>query len=153
MAAVRMARTSGKLLSVYANIRRAAANSLGDTADSPSAASILIALPKRMKRRRALNYALMAAVAAVMGLLLLRAPFGFGSLTADFFSDRYTFTYLFVAIAVTFLGLGYVLGRQADTLRRLSSTDPLTGLAAHSIIVCGRNGIAPRVMAHAGHCC
>ena len=81
-----------------------------------------------MKRRRALNYALMAAVAAVMGLLLLRAPFGSGSLTADFFSNRYTFTYLFVAIAVTFLGLGYVLGRQADTLRRLSSTDPLTGL-------------------------
>jgi diguanylate cyclase len=82
-----------------------------------------------MKRRRALNYALMAAVAAVMGLLLLRAPFGSGSLTADFFSNRYTFTYLFVAIAVTFLGLGYVLGRQADTLRRLSSTDPLTGLS------------------------
>ena len=81
-----------------------------------------------MKRRRALNYALMAAVAAVMGLLLLRAPFGSGSLTADFFSNRYTFTYLFVAIAVTFLGLGYVLGRQADTLRRLSSTDALTGL-------------------------
>ena len=81
-----------------------------------------------MKRRRALNYALMAAVGAVMGLLLLRAPFGSGSLTADFFSNRYTFTYLFVAIAVTFLGLGYVLGRQADTLRRLSATDPLTGL-------------------------
>jgi diguanylate cyclase (GGDEF)-like protein len=81
-----------------------------------------------MKRRRALNYALMAAVAAVMGLLLLGAPFGSGSLTADFFSNRYMFTYLFVAIAVTFLGLGYVLGRQADTLRRLSSTDPLTGL-------------------------
>ena len=39
------------------------------------------------------------------------------------FSNRYEFTYLFVAIAVTFLGLGYVLGRQADTLRRLSSTD------------------------------
>ena len=83
---------------------------------------------KGMKRRRALNYALMAAVAAVMGLLLLRAPFGSGSLTADFFSDRYMFTYLFVAIAVTFLGLGYVLGRQANALRRLSSTDPLTGL-------------------------
>ena len=77
-----------------------------------------------MKRRRALNYALMAAVAAVMGLLLLRAPFGSGSLTADVFSNRYTFTYLFVAIAATFLGLGYVLGRQADTLRRLSWTDP-----------------------------
>jgi len=81
-----------------------------------------------MKRRRGLYYALMTAVAAVMGLLLLRAPFGSGSLTADFFSSRYQFTYLFVAIAVTFLGLGYVLGRQADTLRRLSSTDPLTGL-------------------------
>jgi len=130
MAAVRMARTSGKLLSVYANIRRAAANSLGDTADSPSAASILIALPKRMKPRRALNYALMAAVAAVGDCCCFVRHSALDSLTADFFSNRYTFTYLFVAIAVTFLGLGYVLGRQAHTLRRLSSTDPLTGLSS-----------------------
>jgi len=83
---------------------------------------------KDMKRRRGLNYALMAAAGAVMGLLLLRAPFRSGSLTADFFSNRYVYTYLFVAIAVTFLGLGYVLGRQADKLRRLSTTDALTGL-------------------------
>jgi hypothetical protein len=78
-----------------------------------------------MERRRGLNHALMAAVAAVMGLLLLRAPFRSGPLTADFFSNRYVYTYLFVAIAVTFLGLGYALGRQADKLRPLSTTDAL----------------------------
>lgn len=81
-----------------------------------------------MQRRRGLNYALITATAAVMGLLLLRAPFRSGSLAADFLSNRYVFTYLFAAIAATFLGLGYVLGRQADKLRRLSSTDALTGL-------------------------
>jgi diguanylate cyclase (GGDEF)-like protein len=70
----------------------------------------------------------MAAAAAVTGLLLLRAPFSPGSLAADFLSNRYIFTYLFVTIAVTFLAVGYVLGRQADTLRRLSTTDALTGL-------------------------
>src|SRR6185369_1328529 len=81
-----------------------------------------------MKPRRALNYALMAAVAAVGDCCCFVRHSALDSLTADFFSNRYMFTYLFVAIAVTFLGLGYVLGRQADTLRRLSSTDPLTGL-------------------------
>jgi diguanylate cyclase (GGDEF)-like protein len=82
-----------------------------------------------MQRRRSLTYALMAAVAAVMGLLLLRAPFRSGALAADFLSNRYEFIYLFAAIAVTFLTVGYVLGRQADKLRRLSSTDVLTGLS------------------------
>ena len=101
---------------------------LSGIADQLSRIGILIALTKNMKQRRGLNYALMAAAAAVMGLLLLRAPFRSGSLTADFFSNRYVYTYLFVAIAVTFLGLGYVLARQADTLRRLSTTDALTGL-------------------------
>ena len=82
-----------------------------------------------MQGRRSLTYALMAAVAAVMGLLLLRAPFRSGPLAADFLSNRYEFIYLFAAIAVTFLAVGYVLGRQADKLRRLSSTDVLTGLS------------------------
>lgn len=82
-----------------------------------------------MQGRRSLTYALMAAVAAVMGLLLLRAPFRSGPLAADFLSNRYEFIYLFAAIAFTFLAVGYVLGRQADNLRRLSSTDVLTGLS------------------------
>jgi len=54
-----------------------------------------------MQRRRGLNYALITATAAVMRLLLLRAPFRSGSLAADFLSNRYVFTYLLAAIAGT----------------------------------------------------
>jgi diguanylate cyclase (GGDEF)-like protein len=82
-----------------------------------------------VKSSRSAQYALMTAVAAVVGLLLLRAPFTAVPLTADFFSNRYTFSYLFAAVALTFLGLGYVLGRQSDRLRRLSTIDGLTGLS------------------------
>src|SRR5689334_18116582 len=92
----------------------------------------------RMKPGLSAQYALMAAVAAVVGLLLLRAPFTAVSLTADFFSNRYTFSYLFAAVALTFLGLGYVLGRQSDRLRRLSTIDGLTGL-------CNRRGFDERL--------
>jgi diguanylate cyclase (GGDEF)-like protein len=81
-----------------------------------------------MRRQRGLSYALITAAAGVVGLLLLRAPFSSESLTADFLSNRYVFMYLFAAVAATFLGLGYVLARQTDRLRRLSSTDALTGL-------------------------
>jgi two-component system cell cycle response regulator len=82
-----------------------------------------------MKRRRGFNYALLAAVAAVSGLLILRAVFASpDSVRSDFLSNRYTYAYVFAATAVTFLVLGYVLGRQADRLRYASTTDPLTGL-------------------------
>ena len=82
-----------------------------------------------MKRRRGFNYAVLAAVAAVSGLLILRAVFAPAeSVRADFLSNRYTYAYVFAATAVTFLVLGYVLGRQADRLRHASTTDPLTGL-------------------------
>jgi diguanylate cyclase (GGDEF)-like protein len=91
-----------------------------------------------MKPGLSTQYALMAAVAAVVGLLLLRAPFTAASLTADFFSNRYTFSYLFAAVALTFLGLGYVLGRQSDRLRKLSTIDGLTGL-------CNRRGFDDRL--------
>ena len=91
-----------------------------------------------MKPGLSAQYALMAAVAAVVGLLLLRAPFTAVPLTADFFSNRYTFSYLFAAVALTFLGLGYVLGRQSDRLRRLSTIDGLTGL-------CNRRGFDDRL--------
>jgi diguanylate cyclase (GGDEF)-like protein len=83
-----------------------------------------------MKRRRGFNYALVAAVAAVSGLIALRAVFsGAESVRADFLSNRYTYAYVFGATALTFLVLGYVLGREADRLRYTSTTDPLTGLA------------------------
>src|SRR5690606_20177452 len=83
---------------------------------------------QHMRRQRGLSYALITAAAGVVGLLLLRAPFSSESLTADFLLNRYVFMYLFAAVAATFLGLGYVLARQTDRLRRLSSTDALTGL-------------------------
>jgi diguanylate cyclase (GGDEF)-like protein len=82
-----------------------------------------------MKRRRGFNYALIAAIASVGGLLILRAVFSPAeSVRADFLSNRYTYAYVFAATAATFLVLGYVLGRQADRLRHASATDTLTGL-------------------------
>jgi diguanylate cyclase (GGDEF)-like protein len=83
-----------------------------------------------MERRRGLAYALLTAAAAVLGLLLIRAAFSFvPSLTFEFFVNRLTYIYVFVATAVVFMVLGYVLGRRIDELRRLSTTDSLTGLA------------------------
>lgn len=83
-----------------------------------------------MDRRRGVAYALLTAAAAVLGLLLLRAVFSFvPSLTFEFVTNRLTYVYVFMATAVVFLVLGYVLGRRIDELRRLSTTDPLTGLA------------------------
>ena len=38
------------------------------------------------------------------------------------------YLYVFIATAAVFLTLGYVLRRQIDELRRLSTSDPLTGL-------------------------
>jgi diguanylate cyclase (GGDEF)-like protein len=75
-------------------------------------------------------YALLTAAAAVLGLLLIRAAFTFvPSLTFEVLANRLTYIYVFVATAIVFLGLGYVLGRRIDELRRLSTTDSLTGLA------------------------
>ena len=71
----------------------------------------------------------MTGTVAVGGLLFLRALFTSDqSPSADFLSNRLIYVYLFIATALTFLVLGYVLGRQADELRRVSATDPLTGL-------------------------
>lgn len=94
-----------------------------------------------MERRRGLNYALLTAVGAVTGLLILRALFtSTETLSTDFLSNRLLYGYVFAVTAVIFLGLGYVLGRQADTLRRLSTTDSLTGL-------CNRRALDDRVRA------
>jgi diguanylate cyclase (GGDEF)-like protein len=83
-----------------------------------------------MKRRRGFYVALASSAVLVLGLLILRTLFASGySLAAEFLSNRLTYIYVFVATAVVFIVLGYVLGRQADELRRLSMTDALTGLA------------------------
>jgi diguanylate cyclase (GGDEF)-like protein len=82
-----------------------------------------------MERRRGFNYALLTAVAAVAGLLILRGLFtSTETFSADFLSNRLLYGYVFAVTALVFLVLGYALGRQADTLRWLSTTDSLTGL-------------------------
>jgi diguanylate cyclase (GGDEF)-like protein len=83
-----------------------------------------------MERRTGLAYALCTAAAAAVGLLFVRAALSFApSLKAEFSGDPLTYVYVFVVTAVVFLALGYVLGRRIDEFRRLSTTDPLTGLA------------------------
>ncbi len=92
-----------------------------------------------MKRRRGFNYALVTAVAAVTGLLILRGLFtSTETFSTDFLSNRLLYGYVFAVTALIFLVLGYVLGRQADKLRRLSTTDSLTGL-------CNRRALDDRV--------
>jgi diguanylate cyclase (GGDEF)-like protein len=79
---------------------------------------------------RGLCIGLATSAAIVIGLLLLRTAFASGySIAVEFVSNRLTYIYVFIATAGVFSVLGYVLGRQADELRRLSLTDALTGLA------------------------
>src|SRR5256885_9754529 len=78
--------------------------------------------------RRGLAAGVATAAVIVLGLLVLRTASGY-SLAAEFFSNRLTYIYVFISTAVVFIVLGYVLGRQADELRRLSTTDALTGLS------------------------
>jgi diguanylate cyclase (GGDEF)-like protein len=75
------------------------------------------------------RYAMLTATAAALGLLLLRAAFSSVSPALDFLSNRLTYVYVFGVTAAVFLVLGYILGRQIDELRRLSTTDSLTRLA------------------------
>jgi diguanylate cyclase (GGDEF)-like protein len=92
-----------------------------------------------MKRRRGFNYALLTALAAVTGLVILRGLFtSTETLSRDLLSNRLLYGYVFAVTALVFLVLGYVLGRQADRLRRLSTTDSLTGL-------CNRRALDDRV--------
>lgn len=83
-----------------------------------------------MKRRRVFYLGLTTAAGIALGLLVLRTLFASRySLAAEFLSNQLTYIYVFVATAILFMGLGYILGRQADELRRLSTTDALTGLS------------------------
>jgi diguanylate cyclase (GGDEF)-like protein len=83
-----------------------------------------------VKRRCGLYVGLATSAVLVLGLLVLRTLFASEySPATEFLSNRLTYIYVFVATAVVFIVLGYVLGRQADELRRLSMTDALTGLA------------------------
>lgn len=83
-----------------------------------------------MKTERGLYIGLATSAGIVLGLLLLRTTFASGySLAAEFLENRLTYIYVFIATAVVFIVLGYVLGRQVDELRRLSMTDALTRLS------------------------
>src|SRR5438876_268559 len=83
-----------------------------------------------MKRKSAFYLGLATAAGIALGLLVLRTIFASSySLAAEFVSNRLTYIYVFVATAIVFMVLGYILGRQADELRRLSTTDALTGLS------------------------
>ena len=83
-----------------------------------------------MQRRRGLVYAFLTAAAVVVGLLLIRAASSYvPSLAFEFLTNRLTYVYVFAVTAAVFLVIGYVLGRQVDELRRLATTDSLTGLA------------------------
>jgi diguanylate cyclase (GGDEF)-like protein len=83
-----------------------------------------------VKQRRGLYAGLATSAGIVLGLLLLRTAFTSGyPLAAELLANRLTYIYVFVATALVFIVLGYVLGRQADELRRLSMTDALTGLS------------------------
>jgi diguanylate cyclase (GGDEF)-like protein len=78
---------------------------------------------------RIVVYALGAAAAIALGLLLLRAAVHeVESLLAEFHANRATYIYVFVATAVISVMLGYFLGRRVEEMRQQTMVDALTGL-------------------------
>src|SRR5438445_196861 len=76
--------------------------------------------------------ALVLASGAPLGLLLVRSlqagAFSVAWARAEVSGDETTYLYLTVSTALVFAAFSYALGRQADRLYDLSSTDALTGL-------------------------
>lgn len=73
------------------------------------------------------------ALGSVTGLLLVRMvyegrPLSASAIRADLASDPLTYAYIVLSSLVTFVLLGWVLGRKQDKLQAASATDPLTGL-------------------------
>ncbi len=78
---------------------------------------------------RIVVYALGAAAAIALGLLLLRAAVHeVESLLVEFHANRATYIYVFVATAVISVMLGYFLGRRVEEMRQQTMVDALTGL-------------------------
>jgi diguanylate cyclase (GGDEF)-like protein len=73
-------------------------------------------------------YGLLTAAASAFGLLYLRLTTANASVLAEVSLNGLIYLYVFGATAGIFLTIGYVLRRQIDELRRISTTDPLTGL-------------------------
>ncbi|HXV62649.1 MAG TPA: GGDEF domain-containing protein [Vicinamibacteria bacterium] len=74
------------------------------------------------------------ALGAPGGLLLLRGLALGRLLSSDWvmseLADRpITYSYIAVSTALMFVGLGFILGANEDLLKKMSMTDPLTGLA------------------------
>jgi two-component system cell cycle response regulator len=85
-----------------------------------------------MSSSHRLSSALLGAVislGAPAGLLIVRVASGSAtSITDELLVNRLTYEYVLVASALAFSMFGYFIGRQADALRTLATTDPLTGL-------------------------
>ena len=78
---------------------------------------------------RIVVYALGAAAAIALGLLILRAAVHeVESLLVEFHANRATYIYVFVATAVISIMLGYFLGRRVEEMRQQTMVDALTGL-------------------------
>ncbi len=81
---------------------------------------------------RRVSYVVIAAALAVgapLGLLVLRWLRGGGlDFSSELARDGLTYTYVAASTLIVFSLFGYVLGRQADRLYELSSTDALTTL-------------------------
>jgi diguanylate cyclase (GGDEF)-like protein len=65
-----------------------------------------------------------------LGVRLIAAggPITLSAIGAEVASNPLTYAYLMTSALVTFVLLGWVLGRKEDALQRASATDPLTGL-------------------------
>jgi len=88
------------------------------------------ALPRRLVYTLA---AVVLALGAPAGLMVVRLGMGeprpAASVREDLRRDAATYAYVTSSTIVVFALFGYVLGRQADALVRLSRTDSLSGLA------------------------
>jgi diguanylate cyclase (GGDEF)-like protein len=93
-----------------------------------SAEGSLAALPRRLYYTVA---AALLAAGAPLGLLVVRLVahrLALAGLRREIADDLTTYAYVTLSTIVVFSMFGYALGRQADTLLRLSRTDALTGL-------------------------
>jgi diguanylate cyclase (GGDEF)-like protein len=82
--------------------------------------------------RRSLWYAAAGAILSVgapTGLLIMRELYAPRPLATELSSEPLTYLYVLISTTIVLAFLGFLLGRQADRLARLSETDALTGLA------------------------
>jgi len=71
----------------------------------------------------------LGAPAGLLGIRLMRRGLGGRSVVEEIRNDPETYVYTAASTSIAFALFGGVLGRYADRLARLATTDPLTGLA------------------------